>query len=245
MSVPASLVSAARRPWVELAGGGHRFGDGVTVVVEPRSRLCPAGFVGVVSIGEGVLATVPAAELAAPVDAVLTSVPVHGATTTTAFETAFEVTAVLGPAALAYLDAASFTPAPPRQGWRVEPVPPDAPELGAFLARCPPADADESALADASSPVAVVRDRDGVVLAACGWHTWPAGTAHLGVLTAPHARSQGAGRAAASGAVTAALTAGLLPQWRARIPASRRVAAALGFTEFGAQLSVRVTRRTG
>ncbi|MER7737151.1 hypothetical protein ABTX34_02235 [Streptomyces sp. NPDC096538] len=36
-------------------------------------------------------------------------------------------------------------------------------------------------------------------------------------------------------AVAHALAAGLLPQWRARAFASRRVAAALGFEELGAQ----------
>jgi hypothetical protein len=40
--------------------------------------------------------------------------------------------------------------------------------------------------------------------------------------------------------VTHALDAGLLPQWRARPEASRRVARALGFRELGSQLSIRL-----
>ncbi|MDU0303963.1 GNAT family N-acetyltransferase, partial [Streptomyces sp. PAL114] len=44
-------------------------------------------------------------------------------------------------------------------------------------------------------------------------------------------------RVVGAAAVAHALAAGLLPQWRARDFASRRVAAALGFEELGAQLS--------
>ncbi|MYV58866.1 GNAT family N-acetyltransferase, partial [Streptomyces sp. SID4931] len=43
----------------------------------------------------------------------------------------------------------------------------------------------------------------------------------------------------AHAATAHALAAGLLPQWRARPPASRRVARALGYREVGRQLSVR------
>lgn len=45
-------------------------------------------------------------------------------------------------------------------------------------------------------------------------------------------------RVTGSAATAHALAAGLLPQWRARVPASRRVAVALGFEEVGAQLSI-------
>jgi L-amino acid N-acyltransferase YncA len=60
------------------------------------------------------------------------------------------------------------------------------------------------------------------------------------VLTHPAARARGYGRRAASSAVAAALEEGLRPQWQARPVASRRLAAALGFTERGAQLSLRL-----
>lgn len=260
MPPPASLVAAARRLWAGLAGG-QRFEDGVTVDVAPQSQLCPDGFVGVVSIGAGVLATVPVPELAAPVRAALESVPVHEATTVAGFEAAFspafdaavnpafEVGDRLGPAALAYTDAERFRPAQPRDGWRVESVDAGAPSLSGFLAGFPAEsvtdswaeEVDESGLAHVTSPVSVLMDQDGAVIAASGWRTWPGNAAHLGVLTSPRARGQGAGRAAASAAVTNALAAGLLPQWRARVPASRRVATALGFAELGAQLSLQVT----
>lgn len=74
-------------------------------------------------------------------------------------------------------------------------------------------------------------------------HPLPAGTAHLSVLTAPAARGRGLARVTGSAAVAHALAAGLLPQWRARSLASRRVAAALGFTELGAQLSIETVVR--
>ncbi|NEB68512.1 GNAT family N-acetyltransferase, partial [Streptomyces fulvissimus] len=51
---------------------------------------------------------------------------------------------------------------------------------------------------------------------------------------------RGLARQVASEATAHALAAGLLPQWRARPAASRRVAAALGYRELGAQLSVRL-----
>ncbi|WP_223839676.1 GNAT family N-acetyltransferase [Saccharopolyspora pogona] len=73
-----------------------------------------------------------------------------------------------------------------------------------------------------------------------GYQTWPASTAHLCILTAPKQRGRGLARQVASAAVAHALDAGLLPQWRARPEASRRVATALGFRALGAQLSVRL-----
>ena len=48
---------------------------------------------------------------------------------------------------------------------------------------------------------------------------------------------RGLARVTGSATTTHALAAGLLPQWRARVPASRRVAIALGFRELGVQLS--------
>lgn len=64
--------------------------------------------------------------------------------------------------------------------------------------------------------------------------------AHLCVLTAPDARGRGLARQVARAATAHALIAGPLPQWRARPPASRRVAQALGYREAGRQLSVRL-----
>ncbi|WP_342671134.1 GNAT family N-acetyltransferase [Streptomyces chattanoogensis] len=88
-----------------------------------------------------------------------------------------------------------------------------------------------------SSPAFVARAY-GKVVAAAGYRAWPSRTAHLSVLTATAWRGKGLARATGSAAVRHALERNLLPQWRARIPASRRVAAGLGFSELGFQLSV-------
>lgn len=80
----------------------------------------------------------------------------------------------------------------------------------------------------------------GKVVAATGYQAWSRQTARISVLTAPDVRERGLARVTASATVTHALAAGLLPDCcrsGARPPASRRVAAALGFEELGAQLS--------
>ncbi|MFD3486474.1 GNAT family N-acetyltransferase [Streptomyces sp. NPDC058665] len=76
--------------------------------------------------------------------------------------------------------------------------------------------------------------------APAGYLVWPRAVAHLCVLVAPHRRRRGLAGIVASAAVSHALGAGLLSQWRARPYASRRVAVGLGFRELGAQLSVRM-----
>uniref|UniRef100_UPI003BAB0039 GNAT family N-acetyltransferase n=1 Tax=Streptomyces sp. NBC_01001 TaxID=2903713 RepID=UPI003BAB0039 len=100
-------------------------------------------------------------------------------------------------------------------------------------------DAGEAALDEITSPAFVVREQ-GQVVAAAGYRAWPSRTAHIGVLTAPAVRGQGLARVTGSATVAHALAAGLLPQWRARPPASRRVAASLGFEELGFQLSIEI-----
>ncbi|MEV6250335.1 GNAT family N-acetyltransferase [Streptomyces sp. NPDC051742] len=85
----------------------------------------------------------------------------------------------------------------------------------------------------------VVREQ-GQVGAAAGYRAWPSRTAHIGVLTAPAVRGQRPARVTDSATVAHALTARLLPQWRARPRASRRVAALSGFEELGFQLSIEI-----
>jgi RimJ/RimL family protein N-acetyltransferase len=80
--------------------------------------------------------------------------------------------------------------------------------------------------------------RGGQVVAAAGYTTWPGRVAHLSVLTDPAHRGQGLAAQAGSAAAADALSAGLLAQWRARVPASIAVAARLGFVTCGSQLSI-------
>ena len=221
------LVARVRGLWGEVAGVAFPAG-GVAVAYAPRSRLCPAGWVGTVTVGGAGLVTVPVAELVGPVRAAVERVGIDG------LAGPLRAVDTLGPAELAYADAAGFRPAPGPVEW----LEPADPGLRPLLDAVPPAEAGESGLAEADSRLAVVR-AGGVVVAAAGWHDWPAGTAHVGVLTAAGHRDRGlAGRVA--GAVTAAaLERGLLPQWRARVAPSQRVARRLGYRTLGRQLSVR------
>ena len=116
----------------------------------------------------------------------------------------------------------------------------DDPGLAALLSKASKDDAGESGLDEITSAAQIIRRGDEVV-AAAGWQRWPTGVAHVSVLTAPDHRGRGLAHAVAGRAVADALGAGLLPQWRARPLASRRVARALGFRELGSQLSFRLT----
>jgi RimJ/RimL family protein N-acetyltransferase len=94
-------------------------------------------------------------------------------------------------------------------------------------------------MAEITSPALVLRTGP-AVLAAAGYRHWPNGVAHLSVLAAEPERGRGLARVVASAAVSQTLDEGLLPQWRARRPASRRVARALGFHGLGWQASIRL-----
>jgi hypothetical protein len=133
----------------------------------------------------------------------------------------------LGPARLAYLDV------PPAAG-DVEWVDPGG--LGELFAAADPAEVAESGLDGLRA--AVVREGARVV-AAAGWHPWPGGAAHVGVLTAAAARGRGLATRVGAAASADALAVGRLPQWRARVPASIAVAAKLGYRDLGRQFSVR------
>ncbi|MEO3874036.1 GNAT family N-acetyltransferase [Nonomuraea sp. B12E4] len=78
------------------------------------------------------------------------------------------------------------------------------------------------------------------MISGCGYRPWVDTVAHLSVLTASHRRGRGYARMAASAAAADALDRGLVPQWRARVEASRRVARALGFRQLGRQVSLRL-----
>ena len=88
-----------------------------------------------------------------------------------------------------------------------------------LLASVSAEDAAETDLARMSSAVQVVLD-GGRAVAAAGYLTWPGGVAHLSVLTDTARRGRGLAKLAGSLATADALARGLLPQWRARVPAS-------------------------
>lgn len=209
------------------------------VVVSPESMLCPPEWVGIVTLDGAAIATVPTPRLAAPVRAVLAGSTAGTLPDLGRLRTALRVDGVLGPATLAYLDAGDFIPAADGAVDRLPGGAATTVALDALLAAADPAEADESGLTGITSDAFVVREGP-TVLAAAGYRLWPGSVAHLLVLTALGYRGRGLAQRVSSAAAAAALTAGLLPQWRARPTASRRVAAALGFREYGAQVSVRL-----
>lgn len=224
------LIRRARAVWEEPAGAAFPAPGAVRVAVAPGSGLCPAGWVGVVVLGGAALATAPDEDAAAAVRAL----PPDAFRDPRALLAALPAAAVLGPATLAYAVPHTFRPVAAAP---LEQLPPGHPDIRRLERAAGPDDAAEAALDEITSPAFVIR-RDGEVASAAGYRTWPAATAHLSVLTSPRTRGLGLARTTASAATTHALTAALLPQWRARPSASRRVAAALGFTELGFQLSV-------
>lgn len=233
------LLATARGLWEDLAGVPVPFPptDGVRVIVSPRSGFCPPGWVGVVALGGSAIVTVPSEGDAATVRDALKGLPVEAVVDAASVGAVLPLTEVLGPAALAYVSEERFRPAV--GSGAVERLPGHHPALRGLERAAGREDTAEAALDDMTSPAFVVRE-DGEVVAAAGYETWPHRTAHISVLTAPDVRGRGLARATGSAAVAHALAAGLLPQWRARPQASRRVAAALGFEELGAQLSIKI-----
>ncbi|MFC9930919.1 GNAT family N-acetyltransferase [Streptomyces sp. NPDC127190] len=234
------LLHRARRLWTELAVKPVEFSSSphtADVVVSPASRLCPPLWTGIVVLGGSGIITAPserAAQLMAGVSQQLSGAELVDADRLREVLTVLDV---LGPASLFYLDSADFLPMR-RDASAVKAVA-NGDELAGLLARAGEEDAAESGLEDINSPAFVFCEGDEVV-AAAGYREWPRSVAHLSVLVAPGHRGRGLARAVASTAVAHALDAGLLPQWRARVHPSKRVARALGFQELGFQLSVRL-----
>ncbi|WP_380282821.1 GNAT family N-acetyltransferase [Kitasatospora purpeofusca] len=235
------LLARARGVWQELASAPVAFGTegDVRVVASPGSRLGPPGWVGVVVLGGAAVVTAPTQDVADRIRAAVAGLPAAGLSDPGPIAKALPVGRVLGPAALAYVSGAGFRPVA-ADGLSVEQLPGGHPELTDLERAAGAEDAGEAGLDEITSPAFAVRV-DGRIAAASGYRRWPARTAHLAVLTAPDRRGLGLARAAGSAAVRHALARDLLPQWRARVPASRRVAAGLGFVELGFQLSVEPT----
>ncbi|MEV0379960.1 GNAT family N-acetyltransferase [Nonomuraea sp. NPDC050643] len=226
----SNALDRAREMWAVLTRVPAVFPErgGVSVVVAPESRLCPPGWAGVVVLDGGALASVPSSDLAEPLRDRLNGQSRLADLGPAASE-------VLGPASLAYLDADDFTQA----GAEAERLPAGHADVRALLAAVPEAEAEECGLADATSTVFVSRVGREVVAASA--YSVVVGTgAHISVLTATAHRGRGLARKVASAAVRDALGRGLLPQWRARPEASKRVARALGFREYGEQISLRM-----
>ena len=141
---------------------------------------------------------------------------------------------------LLYADRSSFRAVSTTHA--VEPVAADDPRLVDLVAAFPADEVNEAGAHELGQKGAIVAAADdGTLVAAAGYEVWGDGVAHCFVLTRPDRRNQQFGRAAASGAVARALDAGLVAQWRTRIPASRAIAVSLGFQPLGMQLCFRLT----
>ena len=238
-------MDAVRQAWEQLAGSSARFCDASSpcVVVAPDSRLCPLGWCGLVTITGATIATAPDTTHADVLRRGLENLLVAGSTGLTPQSSStlthrLPVSEVLGPTDLAYLlTALPDSTVVAADGARALDV--TSPIVQELLAACSPEDAAEAAIDTLTSPAFVVL-RDGAALAVAGYERWSSSIAHLCVLTHPAARGTGLARVAAAAATDHAVRAGLLPQWRARPTASRRVAHALGYQPIGHQLSVRL-----
>ncbi|MFE7215549.1 GNAT family N-acetyltransferase [Streptomyces sp. NPDC057611] len=233
------LLARARGLWEDLARVPVSFAPtgGVNVVVSPESWMCPVGWVGVMALGGSAIVAVPSESAAVIVRDALAGLPVEAAVDAAAVRAVLPVARVLGPAVLSYVSPEDFRPVAASS--TVEQLPGHHPALRSLEKTAGHEDTAEASLDEITSPAFMVR-KHGKVVAAAGYQAWPRRTAHISVLTAPAVRGRGLARATGSAAVTHALAAGLLPQWRARPQASRRVAAALGFEELGAQLSIEI-----
>ncbi|MFJ5924426.1 GNAT family N-acetyltransferase [Kitasatospora sp. NPDC092948] len=235
----STLLQAVWRRWEGLAGVPAPFppvGE-ATVVVSPHSGLCPPGWVGLITLGGAVLATAPDERRAALLRTALRERPAAVAGDADRLGELLPLGRLLGPASLANLDPDGLRP--PVTPLPVHRLPAHDARLRDLEHRAGAADAEEAGLDTLTSPAFAVL-ADGRAIAACGYRAWPFALAHLGVLTDPAHRNRGLARRTAAAATRHALAAGLLPQWRARVPASRRVAASLGFRELGTQISAEV-----
>jgi hypothetical protein len=219
-----------RGVWAALAGADV-FPVGSHVVVNATSEICPPGWCGVVAVGDGMLATAPDDARHARLRARLDTLAV-----TDDWSAAFgDRTDVRGPARLAYIDLHVFPDEdePPRT--EVVSVHDDA--IAPFVAGVPEDERLDASIEDCTSPLACVR-LDGVIVAAAGYRVWRDTLAHISVLVATGHRGEGLATTVGRDVTRAALEHGLVPQWRARVPASQAVARKLGYVDVGQQISI-------
>jgi GNAT superfamily N-acetyltransferase len=239
--VDVDVVARVREMWCGLAGVPLAFPAAGTVAVamtaSPDSRLCPSGWAGIVVIDGAGIATVAAPRHVEPLRRATAKLSADEVVDPDALREVLPLAGVLGPAAVGYVDAATFRPVP--SPLDVRELPAGHADLDALYTVAGLLEREESGVGEVTSPVWVVYE-DGAVVAACGYAVWPGSFAHVSVLTAPAYRRRGLARVVASAAVVHALRHGMLPQWRAAPMPSRRVAHALGFRRLGTQLSVRI-----
>src|SRR5437588_12932032 len=97
------LLARARRLWEELASVPVSCApaEGVSVVVSPKSWMCPPGWVGVVVLGGAAIVTAPSDTAAAMVREAFVGLSADAAADASAVGSVLSVAEVRGPAALA------------------------------------------------------------------------------------------------------------------------------------------------
>lgn len=231
-----AIVHRARLMWMELAGVPVEFPPpgSVNVVVSETSRLMSPGWTSIVVLEGAGIATVPTATDVELVGRALRELPFEALTDLNQMRSVLPAFGFTRPLSLSYLDAEDFHPA--HGGVPIEELPATHNGVKTLLSGVTSTDLTLSGMHQLDSTVFVTREDD-TVTAAAGYSVWPLGVAHLLVLTSPDHRRRGLGRAVASAATEQALSTGLSPQWRAQPEASRRIAASLGFRQYGHQIS--------
>jgi hypothetical protein len=228
-----TVIERAAALWCGLTGVRAAFEPGtITVVTAPIAQTAPPGWIGAIRLGDAALMTAPTPALADAVRDLVGGLRPAEICEPRVIFAGDRPTEILGPTTLSYLDAARFRPVDGAVAAIAV-----GPEIEALETAAGDADADEAAVGDVMSPVFVTRSTDGSVTSACGYRIWGAGVAHMCILTHPDHRGRGLAKVVGSAATAHALSADLLPQWRAIPPASIAIARSLGYTMIGAQLS--------
>lgn len=234
MTVP----SVPRQLWRTLAGDPAALEPGTVTEVRGSRGIAPAGWAGVVRLGDAFV--IEAGEADAEALEVLRRLddPSDPAEVVVVLRPA----RTLGPGEVFYLPVGGDVDgevATIEVGGEVEEVP--VTSIADWLALLPAEDVEESSLHEMED-VLVLR-RDGQVLGAAGHLDWPSNIGHLGVLVAPRARGKGVGSALGAAATRRVLDLGRHPQWRAAThnEASKTVAGRIGYEQMGRQFSFQLT----
>lgn len=224
------MYERVRRAWATIVGVEDL--QTLQVVARPASAFAPAGCAAFLRIEDTLTVTCHDDDIARTVHAAVDGLALHDALDLDVLRARLPpIGDVLGPTSLFYLPAPLGTPA-----GDVDVVGRDA--IDDLVHAVSAGDLDESGVPLVTSSFSVARD-GAVVVAACGYIHWPAGLGHLCILTHPDHRNRGHATLVGAHATARAEAEGLIPQWRARVPASQAVARAIGFAEVGTQLRLR------
>lgn len=242
MPLSPHTLAAITRFWASF------FGRPVVALAQPRVQILPHAeleeYRGIFAFRRGVatLVSVPPDELdhwqarLAPIDA-------DDLLDTAAMVRALDVdpTQVIGPAVLAYADAATLRPLPTAGKRLLTAL--DAEAHAALAAACPSTEWTHGGSEFALLPLAG-RFVRGELVALAGYEPWDAQIAHLTVVTHPAHRGQGYGSEAVSLLAETVIARGMIAQYRTlrtNTP-SLRLGQSLGFTPFAETLATRLVR---